>query len=136
MGFGVLLFLFMMIMVAGAYMMSAGSIVLLQGLNSKLMLGSAACPTVATVCESETGAKVFRFVTHDGKRYELLARPGTLHYPVGANVPIVYHAQQPSIAHIRHAGWMSMWFAPLCTLFLGVVFASVGFTNLVALAPH
>ncbi len=122
------MFVLMMVMVAGAYMIAAGSVVLL----STYTFLSNAVEARATVHSTQThhSGKVFRYRTRDNNIIEVPAMQGTVHYGIGEEVPILYHARNPKKAFIkRHRpNW---WVAPLITTVAGITCACIGLAGLV-----
>jgi hypothetical protein len=125
------MFLLMMVMTAGAFMISAGSVVLLR----TYAFLSNAVEARATVHSSEqyyTG-KVFRYRTRDNNYIEVPAMRGTQQYNVGDEVPILYHARNPKTAYIkRRQNW---WLMPSITAVAGVGFALTGLAGLIGRVP-
>ena len=122
------MFVLMMVMIAGAYMMAAGSVVLV----TTYTFLSNAIEARATVYASNVyhSGKVFRYRTRDNRDIELPAMQGTLHYGIGDEVPILYHARKPKLAFIKRdrPNW---WGWPLVTVMAGCAFALAGLAGMV-----
>jgi hypothetical protein len=120
------MFVLMMVMISGAFMIAAGSVVLLR--TYAFLRNAVEARAMVHASEAAYAGKVFRYRTRDDDYIEVPAMRGTLHYQVGEEVPILYHARSPKTAYIRHP--RHWWVMPGITAVAGVAFALAGLAGL------
>ena len=118
-------------MVAGTFMIAAGSVVLFR-IFTFLTNADKARATVHS-SDGHYSGKMFRYRTQDDNYVEVPTMRGTLHYRIGEEVPIFYHAHNPKTAFIKHK--QTWWLMPSVTAIAGVAFALMGLFDLIGKVP-
>jgi hypothetical protein len=121
------MFLLMMVMISGAFMIAAGSVVLLRTFT--FMRYAVEARAMVHASDAHFAGKVFRYRTRDNNYIEVPAMRGTLQYQIGEEVPILYNARNPKTAYIKHP--QNWWMWPSVTMVAGLAFAFIGLAGLV-----